>query len=191
MPTQIQTWPDFFGVLVQSNSFWTIVGVLLGTFLGEGIRWVRKKKRRRDLKAIVREELNCIKQQILQKNHMIAEIITALNKREILSGDSVPIMDTAYRRHIGELYEHLTLKQRNCLHVIHERLRSADELLSSFEPRISDEVLRLGASVQPYVKYKTLFKDHQESYDVVTKLIDSYLANEPEDVFYVGPTHHS
>ena len=78
--------------------------------------------------------------QIPWKKTIIGEIIDNLDEEKVLSGLSVGIMNTGYKQHIAELYEHLSILQRNCLHVIHERLNIADKTLSSFEHDIASAV---------------------------------------------------
>ncbi|HDL01749.1 MAG TPA: hypothetical protein ENH23_05910 [candidate division Zixibacteria bacterium] len=120
-------------LLIGSQSFWAIVGVILGVALGEGIRWVRHCQRICTLKKIVCEELRSIKNQLIQKKDIINQAIDHLQKKALMSTMSVRLLGRGYQENIGELYIHLSDLERNCLHVIFERLRIADDLLDSLE----------------------------------------------------------
>jgi hypothetical protein len=136
------------------------------------------------LKRIVKEELKSILSQIPLKKDIVNQIISSLEKQRILSGLSVKIVNTGYNRHIEELYEHLTVLQRNCLHVIHEHLAVADKILFSFEQDFLS-AKREQIIDNPFDAYKGRFRDILNSYSVVEKLIKGYLKGKPEDVFFV------
>jgi hypothetical protein len=124
------------GKYIMDTSFlqtWAgLVGVILGFGLGEGTRLIREKVRINQLKKLIRDELLSMRYQIPQKRQVLDDMTAALNKHEILPGDSVSIISTGYRQHISELYEHLSLKQRNCLHVIYQRLEISENLMNGF-----------------------------------------------------------
>ncbi len=175
----------FFLELTKSSSFWTLVGVMLGFLLGEGSRYLRYRVRICKLKEIVKKELRSILAQIPQKRDIVNQIIYNLEKQQILPGLSVAIINTGYKQHIAELYEHLNVLQRNCLHVIHDRLDVADRVLSSFEHDLIS-AMREKILHDPFKAYKGRFEDIFKSYDVVENLIKDYLDEKPADVFYVG-----
>src|SRR4029077_17526173 len=118
--------------LIDTASFWAIVGVMLGFVLGEGSRLVRHWFRIARLKRLVRDELVSLRMQIPQKRDIVGNMITSLDQRKVLPGISVSAVSTGYRHHISELYEHLSIIKRNCLHVIHEPLRLSDQIVNRF-----------------------------------------------------------
>ncbi len=166
------------------SSFWALAGVILGFALGEGSRLLRHWLRIGKLKKLVRDELISIRKQIPQKREILWKMITALEKHQLLSGVSVAIINTGYHQHISELYEHLSVNQRNCLHVIHERLRVADDVMNrfmdDFQAASRDKVIE-----NPSTAFNALLSDIEASYQTVEALIDSYLNNKPIDVFNV------
>lgn len=170
--------------LVKSVGFWGIIGVILGYALGEGTRLIRYHFRISKLKRIILEELKSIQAQIPQKKDLVKKMIGALQKEQMLGGISVGIVSIGYRQHIGELYEYLGQRRRDCLHVIHERLKNADDMLSSFEndftSAVQDKVVN-----DPFAAYAGRLSDILENYDCVEKLIESYLEEKPTDVFYI------
>ncbi len=177
-----------FSELIKSPYFWDLIkiisSIILGFLLGEGIRYLRYRSRIRRLKCIIKEELRSILAQIPQKRGVVNQIITKLENQRILPGVSVGIINTGYKQHITELYEHLSFLQRNCLHVIHEHLNLADKTLFSFEHElisaIQERIIK-----NPFETCKRRFQDILKSYDVVEDLIKGYLDGKPTDVFYI------
>ena len=174
--------------LIKLPYFWNlvsvIVGVILGFVLSEVYRHRHYRSRIRNLKRMVKEELKSILAQIPWKKTIIREIIDNLDEQKVLSGVSVGIMNTGYKQHIAELYEHLSILQRNCLHVIYERLDIADKTLSSLEQNIKSAV-REKIIDKPFQLYKSRLQEILHSYDVVEDLIKKYLNGKPTDVFCV------
>lgn len=170
--------------LIKSVGFWSVVGIIIGFMLGEGSRWIRYKLRVRKLKQMIKDELKSILAQIPQKREIVNLIIQRLKQGRFLSGLSVRAINIGYKQHIAELYEHLSFHQRNCLHVIHERLDIADKVLFSFEHDFAS-ALKEKIIARPFDAYRGHFEEILESYKVATKLIKGYLAGNPEDVFYI------
>jgi hypothetical protein len=170
--------------IMDTSSFWALAGVALGFVLGEGSRLLRHWIRVGRLKKLIRDELISIRMQIPQKRAIVSRMIAELDKRQLLPGIQVGIINTGYHQHIDEVYEHLSVYERNCLHTIHERLRVADEVMNSymdnFQAAFRDKVVK-----DPIVTFKTLLGDIDGSYQVVESLIDSYLKRKPIDVFNV------
>jgi phytoene/squalene synthetase len=80
------------------------------------------------------------------------------------------------------LYPHLKPIERNCLHIIFERLRVADEQMDGMEKAfmraVKDKVL-----ADPWSVFAGRCEELLASYDVVAELATSYLAGKPIDVF--------
>jgi hypothetical protein len=97
---------------------------------------------------------------------------------------SVHALSRGYEQNIAELYQHLSKRERNCLHVIYERLRVAEDVLDSFE-RDYVSTVREKMVDDPNEVYASRLSEIYESYDLIDKLIDSYLQSRPIDVFYI------
>ena len=171
--------------LIWSPQFWGLIGVVVGLLIGEVIAYLRYRFRVQRLKKLIEEELWAIRAQIPQKKDIVEQILAALEKKTILSGVSIDIINTGYKQHIGELYEHLSLKQRNCLHVIHGHLESNDRILCSIEQDII-AVLHTKVLQDPFEAYRKRFCEILNNYDVVESLIRGYLDGKPVDVFIRG-----
>lgn len=97
---------------------------------------------------------------------------------------SVRMVATGYYSVLEDLYPHLKSIERNCLHVVFERLRVADELLDeleeSFVRTLKDKVVP-----DPWAMFVGRLEEILQSYGVVEQLAISYLAKKPIDVFQV------
>lgn len=174
------------------NDAWTLIGVLAGVVvgfgLGEGSRWVRGKLRIDRLRRMFREELKAMKQQIPEKKEMLLDAISALRGREAVPEIlAVPVIDVGYSNHFPEVYEHLSYRQRNCIHVIHHHLKIADRIMKSFKDEFMEVLERnkRGASVlfDPWKTHIRRLESILTNYDNVERWIDGYLAGNPPDVF--------
>jgi uncharacterized membrane protein YccC len=171
--------------LLKQNPFWALTGTVLGFILAEGSRALRDRRRIRRLKTALCQELRSILAQIPQKVDIVNQMMESVRRQRILPGLSVPILDMIYKQYGPELYPYLSLQDRNCLHVIYERLLIADTLLGSFEEDL--RTARAEAVIQDsFQAYHDRLSELLESYKVVEKLIQSYLSGKPIDVFYVS-----
>ena len=168
--------------VIEKKEFWALVGVFVGFLLAEVARFLRYRCRIHKLRSILREELKNIPAQIEQKKDIIRQAIDQLKNRSVLPTSSVRVLQTGYIENISELYTHLSERERNCLHVIYERIRIADDLLDNFESKFLT-IVQEGIITDPYQFYFARFSDTLKSYDIVQELIKSYLAGNPEDVF--------
>lgn len=91
---------------------------------------------------------------------------------------------TGYYSVLEDLYPHLSLRERTCLHIIFERLRVADEQAHGFGRNfigaVKDKILP-----DPWNTFAGGLEELLESYSVIEQLARSYLAGKPEDVFGV------
>jgi hypothetical protein len=99
---------------------------------------------------------------------------------------SVSTVTVGYYSVQESLYPHLTSLERNCLHIIFERLRVADEQMNGMEEAfvraVKEKVL-----TDPWSVFSGRCEELLSSYDVVTELAQSYLTGKPIDVFAIKP----
>ena len=174
----LQILKDFDGILGA------LLGVVVGIVLAEVLTHRRSKSRIKGLKELIIDELKALKYQIPQKKDLIMKMMEALKKHELLGGDSVRFLDTGYRQHYAEIYKSLTLKQKNCLHVVYGILENCDHTMFKFEAEIRS-ALKDKAINEPFSAYAGRLQDYHERLKTAEELIDSYLKGEPIDVFYV------
>jgi hypothetical protein len=89
-----------------------------------------------------------------------------------------------YEHNISELYPYLNKRERNCLHVIYERLKINDEMMDSFEVNILNAIQEK-VMADPWDVFKGRLRDVSDSYGVAQELINSFLKGKPIDVFSV------
>ena len=180
----------------------SLSGVVVGFLLSVGYQAITARLEIRRLKKALRGELRSIKFQVGQKEDVLRKMIAELGNGNILPGETVPIPDDVYSSGIYKLLPHLTAKQRNCLHVIYGHLRVADRRTADFEIAVrrdlrdarlqyieaapqKDEVTLVGLGPTEVLRHhKGQLGDLLENYGTVVGLIESYLKDDPIDVFY-------
>ena len=161
---------------------WGLVGVLLGFFLGEGNRLIREECRIHKLKKVLKSELRSIRSQIESKEDILLQAIQECKTRRILPTISVRTVRTGYDAHIDDLYIAYSGLERNCLHVIYERLRICDELMDAYDKNFQESLER-GIVKEPWDVVINQLEELLQSYDVIDRLIQSFLEGAPKDVF--------
>ena len=165
-----------------SSPWFALAGVAVGFGLGEGSRYVRYRWEITRNCKIVCTELHSVLAQLPQKRHILQQAIAHMNEQRIMPTRSVRMVGTGYYSVLEDLYPHLRAIERNCLHVIFEHLRVADELLDGLEDSlvraIKDKVVP-----DPWAMFADRLEEILESYRVVEELAVSYLAKKPVDVF--------
>ena len=161
---------------------WGLIGVVVGFCLSEGTRLLREKCRIHKLKRVLKAELQAVKGQIRDKKDILLQAIQACENNRVLPMVSVRMVRTGYDVHINDLYETYSTLERNCLHVIYERLRISDEKMDSFHKDM-EESFRAGVVEQPWDVAISQLSELSESYTVIDYLIQSFLDGDPENVF--------
>ena len=161
---------------------WGLVGVLLGFFLGEGYRLMLESYNIRKMKEVLQTELLSINAQIKSKEDILLQAIQSFQAGRVLPTISVRTVRTGYDAFIGTLYLIYSERERNCLHVIYERLRISDEIMDSFDKNFK-ESLKSGLIEQPWGVAVGQLEELLQSYDVIDGLIQSFLDGIPKDVF--------
>jgi len=161
-----------------------LVGVAVGFLLGEGSRYARYRWEIRRNRTIVRTELQSVLAQLPQKLDILQQAIGYMKEKRFMPTRSVRMVATGYNSVLEDLYPHLQPIERNCLHVVFERLRVADEMLDgledSFVRAVKDNVV-----TDPWLTFSERLEEVFQSYRVVEELSRSYLNKKPVDVFKV------
>ena len=170
----------------SSFSPWiALAGVVVGFLLGEGSRYARYRWEIWRNKKIIRTELQTILSQLPQKRDILRQAIAHLKQQRFMPTLSVRSVVTGYQSVLDDLYPHLSLVERNCLHVIYERLRVADEQMDGFEDSfieaVKDKIID-----NPWSAYTDRLEELLKSFDVVDQLARAYIAKKPIDVFAQG-----
>jgi hypothetical protein len=164
------------------SPFVGLIGAVIGFCLAEGSRYFTRRMEISQNREILRTELESVLAQLPQKRDILLQAINHMEGERFMPTSGVRMMISGYAAIILPLYPHLKPLERNCLHVIYERLRFADEFLDkledSFAKSIKDEVFP-----KPFIVYRDRLRELLNSYDVVEKLVRSYLSGHPLDVF--------
>lgn len=170
----------------SSLSPWiALAGVVVGFLLGEGSRYARYRWEIWRNKKIVWTELQTILSQLPQKRDILRQAIAHLKQQRFMPTLSVHSVVTGYHSVLDDLYPHLSLVERNCLHVLYERLRVADEQMEGFEESfinaVKDKIID-----DPWSAYTGRLEELLQSFDVVEHLARAYIAKKTIDVFSQG-----
>ena len=171
--------------ITNSSPWIALLGVALGFMLGEGSRYAKYRLQIRRNRGIVGAELRSVLAQLPQKRDILNQAIGHLRKERFMPTLSVRMVATGYHSVLEDLYPHLRPLERNCLHVVFERLRVADDQLDQFED-IFVSALKDKIVSNPWVTYRERLEQLAASYLIVEELAHSYLAGAPIDVFQVG-----
>lgn len=95
---------------------------------------------------------------------------------------SVRTVTVGYYSVQESVYPHLKPVERNCLHVIFERLRVADEQMDGMEQTFMRAV-KDKVTEDPWDVFVVRCRELLESYDVAAQLATSYLERKPVHVF--------
>jgi len=172
--------------LIESSGFWGVVGVILGFILAEGAELIRRSCRIKKLKLAMSNELKSLSKQIDQKIEIIDKAIQVLRKNnlELLATASIPFITKLYEQYFGELSEHFTSVERNCIHNVYERARFADRMLDSFETEYIDAI-QTGKLTSPNEAFIGKLDDTKNGLLAAQELIKGILVGAPEDIYKV------
>lgn len=169
--------------ILTTDGTMTLIGVMLGAFLGFGVRWIETKWQSKKNKDSIREELVAIKFEIPQKRDILMKMISDLNSDKVLSGKCVKFMRLAYTQYMPKVLVSLTTASRNCLHNIHERANNIEHIMDDYERSIV-HAMSGDYMNDPIGYHKGLLADMIDSLTVMEKLIDSYVSGKPIDPLY-------
>jgi hypothetical protein len=159
-----------------------LAGVALGFLLGEGSRYIRYKLDIHRNRKIIRSELQSVLAQIPLKRDILQQAIAHMENKQIMRTQSVHMVAVGYYSVLEDLYPHLTPMNRNCLHVIFEHLRVAEEVLDKFEESFTSAV-KDNIIDDPWKAFSYRLKEIMDTFNTVESLIQSYLSNKSIDVF--------
>lgn len=166
----------------SSTPLIALAGVALGFLLGEGSRYARYRLEIWRNKQLVRTELKSVVTQLPQKRDILHQAIEHMKSQRFMPTLSVRTVTLGYGAVQTALYPHLTPIERNCLHVIFERLRVADEQMDGLEDAfvrsVKDKVHN-----DPWLYFIDRCNELLASYEVVDDLARAYIEGKPVDVF--------
>ena len=167
----------------MSLSPWVgLIGVGIGFMLGEGSRYIRYRVEICRNKKLIIAELKSVLSQIPYKKDILTQAVAHLREGRFMPTTSVRSITTGYYSVLESLYPHLSLLERNCLHVIFERIRVVDDLMDSLEDSFTKAMKEKIIPDVP-ATYASRLEELIESLITVEYLSNSYISRVPINVF--------
>jgi hypothetical protein len=133
----------------------------------------------------LRDELKANLYGLPQKRHILNQMLGALSKAELLSGESVPFSSKIYDAHFATVSAKLTVQERNSLHVIYTSLMMIDSTMKTATEKIMDKY-DSEAFKDIVALEKGKLHDMKKVMDVTEQIIQKHLAGTPVDVMHLG-----
>ena len=119
------------------------------------------------------------------KRDILAQSVVHMKNQRFLPMIATATITAGFSSIQELLYPHLTSVERNCLHIVFERLRVLDEQMAGMEGEflraVKDKVL-----TEPWATFRGRCEELLASCDVVAELAQSYLDRSPIDVYAHG-----
>ena len=183
-----QQYKSNFVVLIESNGFWTVIGIILGILFTEGITQWKNYKKIRDIKLLIIDELNAMVFQIQTRKEFVEDMHNKISSMKYSQMYFVPFSKIncfVYDTYISELYRHITINERNCLFAIYSIVKNYDNQLLRYFNEI-ESYPDLATMVIQISKYKLNLLNILKGYDAVHEIIKKYINKEDIDVFAIN-----
>jgi hypothetical protein len=134
----------------MSEGLWSLVGVVVGFGLAELTQWLKTLRNDQALRGGLKAELETIVRMIPHKVSIIVQAEGALQSARVMNTTSTHFPRQVYDRIIESAPHLLSAAERDCLHVLYERLRINDTVMDSLEERFNSMTTAhsIGAAVQ-------------------------------------------
>ena len=160
-----------------------LLGVIVGFLLNEASKLFRDRHLSKNLKKALEDELSTNLYQLDQKIDIANQMISALNQGKFLPGISVPFASTVYDHHFPSILKNLNAIQRDNIRHIFSNLSVLDATMTSFEKSYKEDTQQ-GVFVDTNTAYVSKINDVLENYKILKELINSYLKDNPKDIYY-------
>jgi hypothetical protein len=112
-------------------------------------------------------------------------VLEALAKGQVMPGESVPFCSTIYDNHLSTLSAHLSILERNSLHVIYSSLGIVDSTMKtaveSVMRAVDSETFKDVVGLE-----RTKLQDLDKVMNVTEELIQKHLTKAPVDVLHLA-----
>lgn len=173
---------DAFDLIVQAV-FWTIP-IGLGILIAWGLERRAERERLARWRRALDAECGSLLGQLPQFIERFRRLRAAIEADAPEPANAARALRTVYDRAVVELAGSLTAKERNALHIVHERLRVGDAVLARWDAEWR------AAGRTPLARdtrdaYARRFTEQMESYVLVREIVESFLRGKPIDVLLV------
>lgn len=121
----------------MTEAVFSLVGVFLGFILSEGKRWLDARSLKKTLRAALLQELGSIVRMTPSKLDILEQAENAFGMARVMPTKSTRFPRETYGRVLINAPEILTTQERDCLHIIYERLRVIDDSMDTMEERFN------------------------------------------------------
>ena len=119
----------------MTEAIWSLLGVVLGFALAEGAQWLKRYRLRKRLRESLVAELQSITRMVPSKVDVLSQAKRHFKVSRVMPAQATRFPRDIYLRVIVEAPEILEKWERDCLHIIYERLRVVDDAMDSMEER--------------------------------------------------------
>jgi hypothetical protein len=166
----------------MSEGIWSLLGVVVGFGLSELAQWFRACIEHRTLRKALTAELQSIVRMIPNKLDILAQAERNIENAHLMPAASVHFPSYIYGRIIETAPDLLAPAARDCLHVLHERMRIIDASMDGLEERFN--VTMAAQSIgQAYVSVSGAIHDMSEALRHSQDLAESVLKGKPTNVY--------
>jgi predicted MPP superfamily phosphohydrolase len=169
------------------EALWSLLGVLVGFILSEGTQLVKSKFSEKELREGLLAELQAITRMIPSRHDILLQAEHHLNNSHSMPTTSTHFPSSIYKKIIASNPNIISPKERDCLHVLYERLRIIDEAMDNFESRLTT----ISSAHSPSQAIKASLAsvhDLQEALNVSSTLAKSVIDKSPINVYPASST---
>ncbi|PKG54945.1 MULTISPECIES: hypothetical protein [Halomonadaceae] len=169
----------------MTEAIWSLLGVVLGFVLAESAQWLKRLKLRFRLRKSLVAELQSITRMVPSKLDVLSQAESHFKAERVMPTQSTHFPREIYSRVIIEAPEILKDWERDCLHIIHERLRVVDASMDSMEERF----LSINSSYsgeQAISAAVGSINDLKEALSQTSELAQSVISGARIDVYALG-----
>ncbi len=161
----------------------TLGAVLLGFMLGQGARYIEEEIRRRRAERFIKQELETNLAMIPQHLDRLVKMQKSAKQEELLFGEGVRFMTTAYEQGAELAFKRFSLLERDNLHFFYWYFRRTDEFMETYK----DFALRMIESKHikaPFAGFVGVIGDFINQMNLAQEMVKEFLDGKPRDVLY-------
>lgn len=171
----------------MNEALWSLLGVFVGFILAEGTQWVKSKLSDRELRKGLTAELQSIIRMIPSRVNILQQAEDHLKNSHSMPTTSTHFPNHIYSNIIKNNPNIITPNERDCLHILYERLRIIDASMDNLESRLTT-IASTYSKAQGIEASLVAVRDLKEALDSSTPLAQSIIDKSPIDVYPISST---
>jgi len=169
----------------MTEAIWSLLGVVLGFALAEGAQLLKRLRLRGRLRKSLVAELQSITRMVPSKVDVLSQAECYFKAERVMPTQSTHFPREIYSRTVIEAPEILQDWERDCLHIIYERLRVIDVSMDLMEGRFIS-INSSYSSEQAISAAVGSINDLKEALSQTSALAQSFISGERVDVYALG-----